>query len=398
MGRLSYEAHFKSGREDGRFVNSLAGFMEMIRRTRPQLALPEDISAESYPAWRKQVVTKYRELLHIPQLTRGEAPKRLSREARDGYTVEKWEHYPDEYTAVPFLVLIPDGASREAPVPGVICVPGSVHSKEFLSGEELLDPPNCRYVGFPERNEMAKYIVKNGMAAFVFDHVATCERGIPTSSPNVDGFNYHSRAQMIHGYLQAGLSYLGVTVYHMLSFMQYLSDFDFLDTERLGVSAHSLGTECAMALGVLCDEIKAIVFNDFLHSDRVRFCSRTELEEGRMGLDPGCWHIVPGLWEYFDFPDLCAAFAPKFVTFNEGGAEECFEVVRRAYDALGVPERLSVNHYPKYRDECSRDKHGTVPRYGLDIDGYFEWNYCDAPDHSYREEPSILLLRRAFGL
>jgi hypothetical protein len=334
----------------------------------------------------------------MPEITFTEPPRRLSCEARDGYVVEKWEFYPDELTAVPFLVLIPDGARTDSPVPGVVCLPGSVHSKEFISGEPLLEPYNCRFEKFPERNRMALYMVKCGMVAFAFDNIATAEVGVPTTTPTADAYNYRSREELVYGYIQSGVCYPGMSTYMILSFLQYLDSFPFVDRTRLAVCAHSLGTEAAMALGVLSDDIRAVVFNDFLGNGRVRYSSVTESEEGNMQLGIGFWHTIPGLWEYFDFPDLCAAIAPKFIAFNEGGADECFEVVRRAYRALGAEDRMSVSHYPKYADEAARTHPGNVPRYGLTAEGYLEYNYCDALDHSFRSEPSIKLLKRAFGL
>lgn len=398
MAKISYETHFKSKRSDGRFTTSLAAFTEKLRNSVPKLSLPEELNADKYFKWRDEVKSKYRELLRMPPIVKQEPPVMLKSEKRDGYTLQKWEFYPDEYTVVPFLVLIPDGASNNHKTPGVICLPGSVHSKEFISGEPLLESYNCRFEKYPQRNKMALYMVKNGMTAFVFDNIATAEVGIPTTEEKADEWNYHSREEMVYGYLQAGICYPGMSVYHILSFLQYLPIFDFVDHEKIAVSAHSLGTEAAMSLGILCDEIKAVVFNDFLCSGRIRFCSTTESEEGNMGLSIGFWHTIPGLWEYFDFPDLCAAIAPKFLAFNEGGADEFLETVRRAYRFLGAYDRLQISHYPKYQNPNTRTYHGDVPRYGLSAEKFYEWNYCDAQDHSFREEPSIRLLKKAFGL
>ena len=396
MAKISYETHFRSGRKDGRFLNSFAAFSERLRQSTPKLSLPQNLTEKSFGLWRAEVKAKFRELLRLPEVKIQESPVLLKSEKRDGYTAQKWEFYPDEYTVVPFIVLIPDGASAINKTPGVICLPGSFHSKEFISGEELLKTPNCRFVKYPERNKMALYMVKNGMTAFVFDNIATAETGFPTESETADQWNCYSRRQMVYGYIQAGICYPGMSVYHMLSFLQYISEFDFVDKEKLAVSAHSLGTEAAMALGVLSDEIKAVVFNDFLCSGMLRFCSVTEFEEGKMDHDIGLWHAIPGLWEYFDFQDLCAAIAPKYITFNEGGADECFDTVKRAYSALGVSDRLSINHYPRYSNENSRKYHEKLPRFGLSSEEFYLWSYCDAPDHSFREEPSIKLLKKAF--
>ena len=67
----------------------------------------------------------------------------LSSVQRDGCHVEKWEFYTGDYNAIPFLALIPDGASKANPVPGVMCYPGTVTGKERLAGEPEINHPNC---------------------------------------------------------------------------------------------------------------------------------------------------------------------------------------------------------------------------------------------------------------
>ena len=47
-------------------------------------------------------------------------------------------------------------------------------------------------------------------------------------------------------------------------FIEFFKKMPGVDPERLAVMGHSLGSEPAMALGVLSDDIKAVVFNDFL--------------------------------------------------------------------------------------------------------------------------------------
>lgn len=398
MAKISYETHFKSTRPDGRHVSSLAAYMEKLRHMQPKLSLPKTLTVEEYEVWREKVKIKYRELLHMPEFTKQPKPIKLSSVKRDTYTVEKWELYPDDYEAVPFLVLIPDGASTQNKVPGVICIPGSTQSKEMLSGEPMLDPPNCQFVKFPERNQMARYMVKNGMVAFAFDNVAIAERGLPVTDHERDIYNSYSRSQLCHGYLHGGFSYPGMSTFHILCLLQNMDVFEYVDRDRLAVSGHSLGTEPAMALGVLCDDIKAVIFNDFLHNDRIRFAATTESEEGNMNLKIGNWHIIPGYMQYFDFPDLCAAIAPKHLAFNEGGGIQYFKTVKRAYELLGVGDNLQITHYPIFSSGEKTIYEGDIPLYGLTHDEHFELTNCYPPDHSFREEPSIRLLKKCFGI
>ncbi|MBE6568307.1 MAG: hypothetical protein E7657_06585, partial [Ruminococcaceae bacterium] len=68
------------------------------------------------------------------------------------------------------------------------------------------------------------------------------------------------------------------------------------------------------------------------------------------------------------------------------------------YALHGAEDHLQVTHYPKYSDPASRSKIYEPPMYGLSDDAYFEYSNVDAPDHSFRKEPSVAFLTRCFGL
>lgn len=208
-----------------------------------------------------------------------------------------------------------------------------------------------------------------------------------------------TRIQMCHGLLDSGTYYVGLATFQKLCFLQYLERFDFVDPERIAISSHSLGTETAIATGLLCNRIKAIVFNDFLHDDRRRYVSVTEEPEREMIQDIGNWHIIPGKMRYFAFQDLCAAFAPRYLALTEGGAEEFLSVVERAYRVCGASDHLQITFYPAYADPATRTMHEPVPLFGLSkADYYTKYSYVVVPDHSFRAEPALKLLKRCFGL
>ncbi|MBR4888970.1 MAG: hypothetical protein IKU17_07485 [Clostridia bacterium] len=391
---LNYETQFKSSRADGRFYSSMAAHMEMMRNLTPKLALPKDLTPETYKEWQGKVREKIRELLLLPERTPQPEPVLLHTVQREGYRVEKWELYPDDYTAVPFLILIPDAAKKETPAPGVLCLPGSIFSKELMAGEPMLEGPMCRYDRFKERNQMALQMVKNGMVAFALDNLETAEIGLQREEDY-----YHSRGQMCYGYIQSGLCYPGVSVFHKLCLLDFIKTLDYVDQDKLAISGHSLGTETGLYLMLLCDEFKALIFNDGLRDPRHHYMSITEYgEDYHMAQNIGNWHEVPGIMQWFGFPDLCAALAPKYLAFNEGGGDCWFEKVRRAYALFGLEDRVQVTHYPMFADESTHQFHGEHPKFGLSPADYDAFNYINAPDHSFREEPSIRLLKKCFGL
>lgn len=396
---LTYKEHFSSNRPDGRHVCTMAAQMEMFRHMEQKLALPEQLTPESFAEWRQQVADKQKELLCMPEFTEQPAPVLLSTVQRDGYRVEKWEFYPDDYTAVPFLALIPDGADAGHPVPGVMCFPGSNHSKELLAGEPQMDHPNGNCTDHAERNRMALHIVKNGMAAFAFDNPGTCECSVMTD-PEWGETQWNTRVQFTHGYLDMGFNYVGVSAFQKLCFkQQFLDKLDYVDHDRIAISSHSLGTEIAIAVGLMCDDIKAVVFNEFLHNDLRRYVSITEQEEDNMIQNIGNWHIIPGRLRWFGFPELCAAFAPRYLAMTEGGPDEMLNIVRKAYSVCGAEDRLLISYYPDFQDPASRLMHDDIPDRGLSRDEFYrQYSYCLPPDHSFRKEPAIRLLKQCFGM
>lgn len=395
---LSYQEHFSSQRPDGRHVSTVAACMAMLRDLQPELSLPKDLTPEEFPQWQAAVRQRHRQLLCLPAPTPQPAPVMLSRVQRDGYRVEKWEFYPDDYSAVPFLALIPDGASRDNPVPGVMCLPGTNHSKEFLAGEPLIDHPNCKAGRFPERNHMAQHIVKAGMAAFAFDNPGFGECSVLTD-PALGETQFKTVPMMANGYLGLGMNYFTAVVFQKLRFMEHLRTLDYIDQQRIGVSAHSLGTGHAISLGLLCDDIKCVVFNDFLCDELRRFVSITEHPGEQVFSMYTSLQIIPGLLQSYSFQDLCAAFAPGWLAINEGGADELTDTVRRGYALCGAEDKLQISYYPKYADPESRKFHGDVPKYGLTFDQFYrDYHYVDVEDHSFRAEPSLALLKKCFGM
>ena len=318
--KLSYDTHFKSHRSDGRHTTSFAAFLERMRNTTQELALPENITSDEFVKWKSQVIEKYKELLGLPEFTVQPEPEKINSIQRDGYRVEKWEHYPDDYSAVPFLVLIPDGVNEENPAPAVICVPGAATSKEFISGEPLIDLPNCQNQRFPEKNEMAKHYVKQGYVAIAVDNTAMCEVGLPVFEEECNDFNFISAAYLINAYISSGTCYEGMQTFYLMNLVKRVSLFGFVDKNNIAISAHSLGTVPALATALFCDEIKACVFNDFLGRVKDTVVKVTEYDDKARSVEERYLHTVPKMFKYMDTPELCAALAPKYLALNEGGA------------------------------------------------------------------------------
>ena len=387
---LTWEKNFKSKRADGRYTGSLGALFASMRASKPKLSFDASKidTPEKFAQWKAALRAKLIELLRMPEATPQPDPVMLSSSPRDGYTLERWEFYPDSFSAIPVLILKP--SKGDGPFPGVLCFPGSMHPKELLAGEPDLDNPNCHQYKYPDRNAQALHCVRQGYVAVAFDNPGTCE--LVEVDGNVENQG-SMREKLVTGYIGMGTTYLGVSVFQKLRFLEWFKKQPWIDSTRIALIGHSLGSEPAMAMGVLRDDIVAVVSNDFVCDDRIRYCSMTNFERADNG---GIMHYVPGEWDYFSLPDILAANAPKYLAVNEGGAEDWIDKIRSSYAIAGVPERLQVSYYPKYQTPGPKQP---VPLYGLDFDTlYIDWCRVDVPDHSFRAEPSMKLLRKAFAL
>jgi len=392
--KYTYEEYYKSHRPDGRMMSSQAAFMEILRRERPALTVPKDPTKEEFLAWQKAIRAKAVELLRMPAFGKQPDPVLLSTVQREGYRAEKWEFYPNDVAAVPVLMLVPDGASAENPVPAVFCFTGSNHNKEFIAGEPPIEGKAGHINRYPERNRMGQYYAQAGMIAVCFDHPGISETALDTDDVN---YGWHSRDILNNLLLMAGYSYAGLSVQQALCFLDFVKTLPFVDVSRIATSGHSLGTEPAIYMAMASDDIAAVVFNDMCASHIDRALSVTEHETTDEPLHLGCgFHLVPGTARYYDLKDLCAALAPRPLTMNEGGPDCYLDAIRATYAVMGAEDKLSINHYPKYQDPATRRYHGEIPLYGLSIQSHFDWSYTDAPDHSFRKEPSVAFLTKHF--
>ncbi len=394
--KYTYEEYYKSHRPDGRIMSSQAAYMELLRRERPVLSVPKDLTKESFLAWQKEIRAKAVALLNIPKWNKQPDPVLLSSVQRDGYRAEKWEFYPNDVAVVPVLMLIPDTATAENPAPAVFCFTGSNHNKEFIADEPLIEGKAGHINRYPERNRMGRYYAQAGAIAVCFDHPGIGETALDTDDVN---YGWHSRTLLTNLLLMAGYSFTGYSVAQALCFLEYIKTLPFVDNSRIATSGHSLGTETAIYMAMATDDISAVIFNDMCasHIDRALSVTEHETLEEPLSLF-GSYHLIPGTASYFDLKDLCAALSPRALAMNEGGPDCYLDAIRSAYAVMGAEDKLSITHYPKYQDPATRSYHGEIPLHGLSVQSHFDWSYTDAPDHSFRREPSVAHLKKVFGL
>ncbi|MCF7853888.1 MAG: alpha/beta hydrolase family protein [Candidatus Pacebacteria bacterium] len=376
------EKTLHSNRADGRFTTIEGSLHARLKNLAPELVFSPDMKGEALVEWRRRVRVRLRELLAFPVNDEPQPePRMLWAEARDGYELQKWEAYPEPYSVVPFLMLVPDGITDRSPGAAVMCFPGSSATKERLAGEpEIVDwPVSAKH---PERNKMARHYARAGLIAVAVDHP---DRGERTTNMFED-----SRYQIGVHALWLGRSFEGISVFEKWTIYNWLKKQNLVDASRIATSGHSLGAKPALHLGVLEPEIAAVVWNDFCSNWRTR-------EVMVPAFRPHLGHYIPGMQKWFDYTDLMAALAPRPLLITEGGRTQDIETIRAAWQRCGAPQNFKVSYYPKYATPDQRP-HDNDPLYeGMSMDDFFEYANVDVPQHCFKENIAVPWLKKMLG-
>lgn len=375
-----------SVRADGRAVGTYAIVHEMLKQTKPKYAYRPNMSRRQLRAWQRGVGRAMASLMRFPAPDRSQpAPVCVARQPREGYTLERWELYPQEGIAVPFLVLRPDGLT--GPVPAVLCIPGSGRTKEGLAGEPGVAPEFTENYTDP-RVCMALGMVREGYVAVAVDNPAAGETA--DRAEGVRGYDYDLVSRFL---LEMGWSWLGYASWIDRQVLDWMKQQPDIRRDRIVVSGFSLGTEPMMVLGAMDSEIYAFVYNDFLCQTQERALVLNRPEGGRRPFPNSIRHLIPDYWRYFNFPDVAAALAPRHIIFTEGGMDRDFRLVRSAYADFGAEERAVFHHYPRYADPAQRVDLEALPE-GLDRATFFRLANVDPPSHYFKHELVLPWLRR----
>lgn len=385
---------FVSGRADGRFVETAGFFHKYLETLRPRLEFQPGMSREQFAAWKEKVRTRLFELMCFPEVPPQPEPKRTWSQARQGYRLERWEVYPEPYSVVPYLLLVPEGVSQQSPAPAVLCFPGSTGSKEALAGEPVPagspQPDKTKW----DDNRMAFHYVRRGMVALAVDSPATNELAValPASLAGVSASDWAQRSAIGMNALWMGRSYEAVSVFQKARLLDWLVRQPYVDAKRVATSGHSLGAKPADILGVLYPTlVRAVVHNDFV-------CNWQERAVAQNLNDPGVHQVVPGIFQWFDYTDLEAALAPCPLLFTEGGRPNQVAKICRAYELCGAKDAIQLFHYETYSDPKSRTLDNAELPIGITGEQYFQYAYVTPTLHRFRPNHAVPWLAKVFGM
>lgn len=364
---------------------------QMLLNEQPQLAYEPTFTVKKLHRWKKQVSKSVEKLVLPPMPVHLSAPVCIESIDRGTYLQEKWSFEILKHNIASFYVLIPkiQAKSRAA----FLCIPGSGMTKEDLIGTSDMyrnSPDNYKV----QANAMALHYVKNGYVSVAVEQPSAGEMSDRMEIKDSRSYNYEYDARVL---LELGWSYLGYTVYLDKFVLDWMKTDHRINPRRIMVSGFSLGTEVLMMLGALDKLIYGFVYNDFLCRTKERAEVMTKITEGQKRSFPNSIrHLVPRFWNYFDFPDLVAALAPRPLILTEGGLDRDLDLIRHVYSKYGAMNRLEIHHYQKFENQADRTRLQRLPD-DIDRDEYYRLVNVDGRNHYFKVEYVLPWVNRIFN-
>ena len=312
---------------------------------------------------RKQLI----ELLHYRPAGVPLDAKLLSRKERDGYTEEEITFQTSAQTRVPATILIP--ANLTKPAPAVIALHD--HGGMYVWGrEKVIDtgadhPVLAKFkTAYYGDRSIGVELVRQGYAVIAIDMfywgerrfqeqndpAAMRARSAEMTGQQVNDANRRAgqnEPTIARGMMTAGVTWPGVALWDDMRTIDYLASRPEVDTKRIGCIGLSVGGYRSFMLAALDPRIKAAVDVCWMAS------FKTQLDE-HLSHSIGFSFAIPGMYQYFDLPDLAALIAPRSLSVIAGsqdklfplaGMQAAFDTIAKVYAKAGVAAQQKCTMY-----------------------------------------------------
>ncbi len=263
-------------------------------------------------------------------------PQVLSVDKCEGYIRERVVLQTNPGVRVPAYVLCPDKGS--GPWPGMLCLHGHGRGKDDV-------------VGITTTEEEKQHIARlnyNYAEEFV-------RRGYVTITPDARGFGERKEGYKLNGrdgcnvfflkYMLLGLNPLTLNVWDVMRCLDYLQERPEVEGDRVGCVGLSYGGTLTLYASALDERVKAAIISCYLN----------KFKAYAYDIDNTCGsQTVPGLLRYGEMAEVACLIAPRPLLIETGikdegfpiaATREAYAVVRTAYEAAGVPDRLAIDEF-----------------------------------------------------
>lgn len=285
----------------------------------------------------------------------------LSRKERPGFIEENLRFRTTRHSIVPAHVLIP--AHGKPPYPGVVVLHD--HGGFYIWGREKVVSTEDEHpvlTKFKQQyysgRNIANELVQQGYAVIAIDMfywgerryvlrndpIEWRERPRDITAQQIAEFNTRSgrNEQLIaRALFTAGVTWPGLMLWDDIRTLDYLASRPEIDRHRLACVGLSVGGYRSFMLAALDSRIKAAVDVGWMTS----FASQIRQHVNNT---IGLTFVIPGMYRYFDLPDLSALIAPRALMVQMGsrdglfplaGIQQAFAKIERCYQKVGAPDR-----------------------------------------------------------
>lgn len=272
--------------------------------------------------------------------------KVLSREEKQGYTLESFEFFNGVDAIVPGIILIPTGITKNAPA----VLYQHYHGGEYAHGKDELFA--SKLIAFSPGLEL----VKAGYIVMSIDAYAFGERsGKGPDGPKQKGGAEELTWAKIN--MWKGRNHWGMMVRDDQLALDYLVTRPEVDPKRIATIGLSMGCFRAFYLAALDQRIKVTI--------PVSCITRNaDLIKNQALNRHGIYYYVDGLIKYFDTESIMACIAPRAL-LNLSGADDPLEPLEgqkyinesltKVYSVMGTPGQFKYKIYEGVGHEYNTD-------------------------------------------
>lgn len=283
---------------------------------------------KDFNLWREKARKKMFELLLQKEDNIQFQPKVIEEVDRGKYIGKKIVFNLTKESRVVALMLIPKG---KGPFPAVLLLHD--HGAKFDIGKEKMIEPWDN----EERIKSAKaWSEKFFSKKFVGDELA--KRGYVVLA--VDAFGWGDRGTLTYEIQQAvasnffnlGSSLAGLMAYEDVRSAEFLASLPEVDKTKVGALGFSMGAFRAWQVAALSDKITCAISICWITTIKGVMTPGNNILRGQSAY----FMLHPGVFNYFDFPDIASIACPKPMLFYNGGKDGLFPVdsVKDAYDKM----------------------------------------------------------------
>lgn len=318
-------------------VVPLVTFGQQNSQNVPEFEIPADL-----PTWqhaRTAIRATLRQLIgNVPTLSGPPAVRVISREKKDGYTLEKFEFDNGAGAIVPGYLLIPEAGNK--PLPAIFYC--HWHGGNYDLGKQEIFTTHHTPEIPAETLTRAGYVVM-AVDAYCFGERSGKGPGGPGEKGGAEEMSTSKRE------LWLGRSLWAMMVRDDQMALDYLFTRPEVDRQRVGVTGISMGATRSWWLMALDERIKTGVavgcltrYQDLIAEEKLKA--------------HGIYYFVPGILNHFDTEAIVSLIAPRPVLFMTGdedigspvsGIRKIDASVRPVYELYNQQDAFQNIIYPR---------------------------------------------------